>query len=159
MKTIATKISMSDELNVVERTARTVVGSVLIGSVFVPNDGTLGWLALLPLLGIYLLHSGVSGIALRSLFTPTTGVYRITYAAASIAFIGSVFVIGAAPLGALVALPLLGIYTGLGAVLGRSPLATAIEANKLLPNVIWPTGDGVSSDVTEAAQTTLQHAA
>ena len=159
MKTIATKISTIEGLTFIERAARTVVGAALIGTVFVPAETTLGWLALLPLLGVYLLHSGVTGIAMRSLFVNTPAAYRLTYTAASMALIGSVFVIGAAPLGALVVLPLLGIYTGLGAVLGHSPLATAIDANKLVPYIVPPVTEASMAPSTETSRIATSRAA
>jgi len=139
MKTIATKILNIDELSVGERTARTALGATLIGSVFFAGENTLGSLALLPLLGIYPLFSGLTGSApVRSLFGSHSAAYSLTYAALSIALIGSVLIGGAAPLGTAVVLPLLGSYAALCALLGRSPLSALIEANKSIPYVVPP---------------------
>ena len=65
--------------------------------------------------------------------------FRLTYSAATAALIGSVFVIGTAPLGIFLVLPLIAIYTGLAIVLGRSPLSALLDANAPIPYVVAPT--------------------
>lgn len=79
----------------------------------------------------------VSGPAtMRSMLGNTSTASRLLYSAASVALIGTAYVISAAPLGVFLVLPLIGIYTGLGVVLGRSPLATIIDANKAIPYIV-----------------------
>lgn len=78
--------------------------------------------------------------------------YRLAYFAASAALIGAVYVVGTAPLGIFLVLPLIAIYTGLAVVLGRSPLAAILDANAPIPYVVAP-----ASDV--AATRKEQHAA
>ncbi len=67
--------------------------------------------------------------------------YRLAYFAASAALIGSVYVVGTAPLGMFLVLPLIAIYTGLAVVLGRSPLAAILDANAPIPYVVAPIRD------------------
>lgn len=83
--------------------------------------------------------------------------YRIGYAVASAALIGSVYVIGGAPLGVFLLLPLLGIYTGLCAVLGRSPVASVIDAHKTIPYVV-STGTEAVADQHNSTKTTTRAA-
>ena len=79
----------------------------------------------------------VSGSATtRSMLENTSIASRLLYSAASVALIGTAYVISAAPLGVFLVLPLIGIYTGLGVILGRSPLATIIDANKAIPYIV-----------------------
>jgi hypothetical protein len=159
MKTIATKISTTNGLSFVERTARIVIGATLIGTAFFSGDNTLGGLALLPLLGIYPLYSGLTGTAMHSLFENNSAVFRVTHAAASVALIGSVFVVGAAPLGIVAVLPLLGIYAALCALLGRSPLATVVDANKAVPYIMPPVAEAIAVSDTSTRRTAIPRAA
>ena len=87
--------------------------------------------------------------SMGSTFENTFTAYRLSYSAASAALIGSVFVIGTAPLGAVLVLPLIGIYTGLCVVLGRSPLATVIDAHTAVPYVVPPMTEAVAAQRTE----------
>lgn len=68
----------------------------------------------------------------------TSATYRLAYSAASTVLIGSVFIITSAPLGAFLVLPLMGVYTGMCVVFGRSPLSAVIEANMPAPYVVPP---------------------
>ena len=83
--------------------------------------------------------------------------YRVTYSVASAALIGSVYIIGGAPIGAFLLLPLMGIYTGLCVVLGRSPLLSVIEAHKPIPYVISPATE-VVLDSHNKAEVTIRAA-
>jgi len=160
MKTIAAKIQTIEGLTVIERAARTVVGIALIGSVFVASENTLGWLAVLPLLGIYPLYTGLTGAAsMSNLFDNNPAMYRVTQAAVTAALIGSVFVTGAVPLGAVVILPLIGIYTALSAILGRSPLATEIDATKAIPYVVPPAAEDIAALGTGTTRNAIPRAA
>ena len=67
--------------------------------------------------------------------------YRLAYSAASAALIGSVYVVGTAPLGIFLVMPLIAIYTGLAVVLGHSPLTAILDANAPIPYVVAPTSD------------------
>lgn len=159
MNMIATKVQTTHRLSFVERVARTIAGAALIGSVFVAGDNTLGWLALLPLLGIYPLSSGLTGTTMLSLFENTPAAYRLSHAAASVALIGSVFVISSAPLGVFAVLPLIGIYAALCAMLGRSPLAAVVDANKPIPYIVPPATEVSAAPRTAPALTALSRAA
>jgi len=159
MNAIATRISTTHTLTFVERVARTMTGAALISSVFFAGENTLGWLALLPLLGIYPLLSGVTGTAMHDLFDNTSVAYRLTHAVASVALIGAVFVINAAPLGVFVVLPLIGVYTALSAMLGRSPLAAMVDANKPIPYFVAPATDASAAPSTATAHATVSRAA
>lgn len=158
MKMIATKILTTNEPSFIERATRTAVGVALIGSVFVAGETPLGWLALLPLLGIYPLYSGLTGSSsLHSLSATMPTAYRLASCAASAALVGSVFVISAVPLGAYVILPLAGIYVALCALLGSSPLAAVVEAHASLPYIVPPVAE--PSDTSRASQRAISQAA
>ncbi len=80
----------------------------------------------------------------RTLMNSTANVFsgfRLAHFAASAALIGSVYVVGTAPLGIFLVLPLIAVYTGLAVVLGRSPLTAILDANAPIPYVIAPTRD------------------
>mgnify|MGYP000058817075 CR=1 FL=1 len=79
---------------------------------------------------------GSASASTHSMLENTSTTSRLLYSAASVGLIGIAYVVSTAPLGMLLVLPLLGIYTGLGVVLGRSPLATVIDANKAIPYVV-----------------------
>lgn len=146
MKMIATKILTTNEPSFLERAARISVGAVLIGSVFIAGDYPLGWLALLPLLGIYPLYSGLTGAtSLHRLSANNPAVYRLALSGASATLIGSVFLIGTTPLGGFALLPLIGSYIALCALFGCSPLAAIIDANAMLPYIVSPPDESVSS--------------
>lgn len=83
--------------------------------------------------------------SMLSLFKQPSTKYRLGYSIASAALIGSIYLINTAPLGALLVLPLIGIYTGLGMVLGRSPLATIIDANKPIQYIVPPVSEGITA--------------
>ena len=85
--------------------------------------------------------------------------YRLKQSAASVALIGSVFVLGTTPLGIFLVLPLLGIYTGLGVVFGRSPLAMIIDANKPIPYVVGPVPEVIPAQSTSARSVASSRAA
>lgn len=158
MKMIATKISTENKPSFIERAVRIIAGAALIGSVFVVGEYPLGWLALLPLLGIYPLYSGLTGAAsLHSVLADQLAAYRLAYFTASAALIGSVFVISAAPLGDFAALPLIGAYVALCALLGRSPLAAMVDANMAIPYIVPPTTEAITEP--ETTQTAIQRAA
>lgn len=84
----------------------------------------------------------------RTLMDSTTNIfsgYRLAYFAASAALIGSVYVVGTAPLGIFLVLPLIAIYTGLAVVLGRSPLTAILDANAPIPYVVAPASDAATT--------------
>lgn len=120
-----------DTLTSFERAARIVIGAVLMSSVFFA-EGPLDWAAVMPLLAIYPLLTGVMGREpLRELLTQGSISYRASQFAIGAALVGSVFAAGhftAVPLGEFMMLPLVGIYYVLAGIMGRSPLALFEEA-------------------------------
>ncbi len=84
--------------------------------------------------------------SMLSLFEQPSTNYRLGYSIVSAVLIGSMYLISAAPMGAFLVLPLIGIYTGLGVVLGRSPLAAAIDANKPIQYIVPPASEGITAD-------------
>lgn len=85
--------------------------------------------------------------------------YRLIQSAASVALIGSVFVLGTTPLGIFLVLPLIGIYTGLGVVFGRSPIAMIIDANKPIPYVVAPSAEVIPAQSMSARSVASSRAA
>lgn len=156
MNMIATNMLTTHPLSLVERVARSIAGAALISSVLVASENTPSWLALL---GIYPLYSGLTGIAIHSLFENTSVAYRLSQAVASLALIGSVFVISTEPLSVFVMLPLIGIYAALCAMLGRSPVAAMLDAHKSIPYIVASVAETSAASSTATARTATLRAA
>lgn len=139
MNTIANLATETKTLTFVERILRVAVGSAFIGSIFTTASTVLHWQVMLPLLGSYAVVSGMTGVSiLRSFFNDQSVLYRIFQLALSAALIGTIFIADTAPLDLVVLLPMAGIYTALGALLGQSPVNVVMEAAKAIPHILKP---------------------
>ncbi len=132
MKTFnhATYLLSLDRLTTAERVARTVVGVALLSTAYIVS-GPMGWGALLPLLAIYPILTGVMGQEpLRFIFTRGSVAYRTAQLAIGGALVGSAFVssaFAAVPTEVFTLLPLMGVYYVLAGILGQAPLAFMAE--------------------------------
>ena len=162
MKTIANQNTGAKTLTFIERVLRVAVGAALIGSIFTTAT-VLTWQVILPLIGSYAVVSGITGLSLLGSFLhdqPT--LYRSFQFALSVGLIGTVFVVNTAPLGMLVLLPMVGIYTALAALLGQSPVTAVIDAAKVIPHVVPPASVVIKSNahnVKRNNRATLRHVA
>lgn len=89
----------------------------------------------------------------------TSATYRLAYSAATTVLIGSVFIITTAPLGAFLVLPLMGVYTGMCVVFGRSPLSAVIEANMPAPYIVPPDTEDAAVQNRNAKRPEISRAA
>jgi hypothetical protein len=121
----------TDRLTPTERVARVAIGIGLLSSVAVA-DGPLGWAAILPLLAIYPVLTGVMGIEpARTFFERDSVAYRAAQLTVGGTLVGSVFVtsqFAAVPMEVLAIVPLIGVYYVLAGILGRAPLASVDES-------------------------------
>lgn len=137
MNTIANENTSMKSLTFTERILRVAVGSTLIGSIFTTAGTVLEWEVMLPLLGSYAVVSGMTGIGIvRSFLDDQPALYRSFQLLLSAVLIGTVFVVNTAPLGLMVLLPMMGIYTALAALLGQSPVNALLEAGKVIPHIV-----------------------
>lgn len=141
MNTIANQNTGTKTLTFIERILRVAVGSAFIGSIFTTAETVLHWQVMLPLLGSYAVVSGITGIGiLRSFLDDQPALYRVFQLALSAGLIGTVFIANTAPLGLMVLLPMVGIYNALAALLGQSPVNAVIDAAKVIPHIVTPSG-------------------
>lgn len=142
MNTNFSTSTRNENLSRTERAVRVAVGFALLGSVMYAAPGVLGWSSLLALVAIYPIMTGLNGAdPLRSVMEGHSAAYRFGQLALAAALIGTVIVAPIETLGMLALLPLIGIYAALGAILGRSPIATLVDANQTIPYVIAPVDD------------------
>ena len=127
------------------RAARLVIGVALIVGVMTTSLAPLGLLAVLPLLAIYPVFTGMTGwdplrefckserITDCLLHLPTPA--RMVIGAIGIAMLGSVFVVSGAP-GWLIVLPLLAVYPVFIAVIGEEPITALynIDSSEYRPS-------------------------
>ena len=165
MNTIANKNTEATSLTFIERILRVAVGAGLIGSIFTTAT-VLTWQLILPLIGSYAVVSGITGLSLLGSFLHDQPIlYRSFQLVLSAALIGTVFIANTAPLGGLVLLPMVGIYTALAALLGQSPVSAIIDAAKVIPHVVPPSGVVIESNarnvkhVKRRTTATLSHVA
>lgn len=119
----------TERLTLTERIARVAVGAGLL-STMVAADGALGWAAVLPLLAVYPVLTGVMGYEPLRAFLPRDSIaYRTAQLTAGGAMVGSIFVTSQFALpDAFAIVPLIGVYYVLAGILGRAPLATVDES-------------------------------
>jgi hypothetical protein len=133
MKTTRTfaAITSSERLTVIERAARVAVGVGLLSTAAFAQ-GPLGWVAILPLLAVYPMLTGVIGYEpLRAFLERDSVAYRTAQLTAGAAMVGSVFVtsqFAAVPMELFAIVPLIGVYYVLAGILGRAPLASVDES-------------------------------
>jgi hypothetical protein len=163
MNMIATRNTGTNTLTFTERVLRVAVGSAGIGSIFTTTASVLGWQVVLPLIGSYAVVSGMTGTGiLRSFLGDSSALYRGVQIALSAGLIGTVFIANTAPLGLIAILPIVGIYTALAALLGQSPVSAVIEAAKVVPYIVAPTGglaEATTRDARRSNVATLSHVA
>jgi hypothetical protein len=113
------------------RAARLIIGTTLIAEVLTTSTAPLGALALLPLLAIYPVFTGLTGwdpikeVCKSESFTRCMlhlpKIARLVIGAIGIAMLGSVFMVSGAP-GWLIVLPLVAVYPIFIAVIGEEPV-------------------------------------
>lgn len=139
-------------LAILERAARIAVGIALISAVVVAPS-PLGWAAVLPLIAIYPILSGILGQEpLRFFFAHGSVGYRAAQFAIGGVLVGSVFVNTSSfgvPAEILTLLPLAGIYYVLAGIMGRAPLASMDESATYDPLGYF--GDNAVAAVTTAS--------
>lgn len=113
------------------RAARLVIGAAFIAEVMTTSQMPLGLLAVLPLLAIYPIFTGLTGwdplkevcqserFAHNMLHLPKLA--RMVIGAVGVAMLGSVYMVSGAP-GWLIVLPLLAVYPVFVAVMGEEPI-------------------------------------
>ncbi len=139
MNTIANQNTGTKTLTFIERILRVAVGSTLIGSIFTTAGTVVEWQVMLPLLGSYAVVSGMTGISIvRSFLNDQPALYRSFQLLLSAVLIGTVFIVNTTPLGLMVLLPMIGIYTAFAALLGQSPVNTVLEAARVIPHIVPP---------------------
>lgn len=139
MNTKISNTTRNENLSGIERVLRVAVGSVLLGSVMTSAPGLLGWTSVLALVAIYPMLTGLMGFdPLRSVVEGHRTAYRVVQAVLTVALISTVYIIPTGSLGLITLLPLFSIYSALGVVLGRSPLAMLTDANQSIPYVVTP---------------------
>lgn len=142
MNTAISITTQTENLSRIERVLRITVGSVLLGSVMTAAPGFLGWTSVLALVAIYPILTGLTGYdPLRSVTEGHRAAYRIAQLGLTIALIGTMYIVPAGVIGLTALLPLFGIYSALGALLGRSPIATLVDANQAIPYVVMPVAE------------------
>lgn len=106
-----------------ERIMRVVWGASFIGFVGAQDSGPLGAMALLPLIAIYPLATGMLGIdPIRSVLAPGSRAYRVLQFSTGLAMLGVAFIAAQEILGMYALLALIAIIPVLAAILGCSPL-------------------------------------
>ena len=120
--------------------------------------GILGWTATLALVAIYPILTGLIGTdPLRSVMEGHRSAYRVAQFGLTVALISTVVILPAGTVGLLTLLPLFSIYSALAVVLGRSPIATLVDASQTIPYVVTPVAE--SPDLAPAVGTTSRWAA
>lgn len=127
-----------------ERNARIAAGAALIGATMATNGSTLGWIALLPLLAVYPIMTGIAGFDPVRMLLRDAFAYRALATTAAAALVGTPFILETAH-GATMLFPLAGVYAVLGAVLGRSPLAALVEATRTMAWIVPPVEEHVAA--------------
>lgn len=158
MNTTISNTTRTDNLSRIERVVRVIVGSVLLGSVMTATSGFLGWTAVLALVAIYPILTGLTGTdPLRSVVEGHSAAYRLAQFGLTAALISAVFIAPTGILGLTALLPLFAIYSALGVVLGRSPVAALVDANQPIPYVVMPVAR--TPDLASAVGTPSRRAA
>lgn len=138
-----------------ERIARVTLGAAMIGTVYLADTGALGWEALLPLLAIYPIFTGLIGFdPIRNILQPTSIGYRLGSAVASAMLIAAT-AFATAPLGLNAAWALIGVIPMVAAVTGRSAASLLFGAIQGSPIAYDATAAGAataSADVVSIAQ-------
>lgn len=131
------------QLSWTERNVRVALGATLIGATMTAPDATLGWLAVLPLLAVYPVLTGMTGHDPLRTVVSQTPAYRAAMAIAAIALVSVPFAINSVSIASVV-LPLAGIYATLALIFGRSPLSALSEATQLVPWIVPPAQEHAS---------------
>lgn len=143
-------------LAIPERAARIAVGIALITAAAVAPS-PLGWAAVLPLIAIYPILSGIMGLEpLRFPFAYGSAGYRTAQFTIGGVLVGSAFVtshFSGVPAEVFTLLPLAGIYYVLAGIMGRAPLASMDESANYDPLAYFG-GNAVAASVTAASRGT-----
>lgn len=158
MNTILSNTTLTMNMSHIERVLRITFGSALLVFVATAVPGVLGWASVLALIATYPILTGITGAdPLRSVMEGHRSAYRVAQLGLGIALIGTVAIVPGVNLGLMALLPLFGIYSVLGAILGRSPLATVVDANQTIPYVVPPANE--QRDPAHSIQSAWHHAA